>query len=73
MFRYDVDGQPIVPDGPCDNPNLDQNTVQELCALPPDKGTGSDDLFRIYYNPIVQQCLPFSYSVRIITIFIAFF
>jgi len=36
--------------------------AHKLCSLPPDKGTGSDDVFRYYFNAVVQQCLAFSYS-----------
>ncbi|CAG2172574.1 unnamed protein product [Oppiella nova] len=28
----------------------------------PDTGTGTQDIVRIYYNPVLQQCLPFSWS-----------
>ncbi|CAG2116473.1 unnamed protein product, partial [Medioppia subpectinata] len=46
----------------CDKAGAEPMSVTELCALPPHKGTGNDDIFRYYYNPVVQMCLPFSYS-----------
>ncbi|CAG2106071.1 unnamed protein product [Medioppia subpectinata] len=46
----------------CDRAGAEPMSVTELCALPPHKGTGNDDIFRYYYNPVVQMCLPFSYS-----------
>ncbi|XP_054166881.1 kunitz-type serine protease inhibitor mulgin-2-like [Oppia nitens] len=43
-------------------PPISETTVRELCSLSPDKGFGSDDLFRYYFNPVTQLCLPFSFS-----------
>ncbi|XP_054163151.1 kunitz-type serine protease inhibitor textilinin-3-like [Oppia nitens] len=37
-------------------------TIQQMCELVPDTGCGNLDIIRIYYNPILQQCLPFSWS-----------
>jgi hypothetical protein len=65
---YNADGTPSNPlnkavaEAACDNPNIDMMSIRELCSMPPDKGTGSDDIIRYYFNPIVQQCIPFSYS-----------
>ncbi len=33
-----------------------------MCELVPDRGRGKRDIVRIYYNPVLQQCLPFSWS-----------
>ena len=51
-----------VPEAPCDQPGSENMPLEVLCSLPPHKGTGYDDIFRYYYNPVVQQCIPFSYS-----------
>ena len=33
-----------------------------MCELVPDRGHGHKDIIRIYYNPVLQQCLPFSWT-----------
>ena len=33
-----------------------------MCELVPERGHGKLDIIRIYYNPVLQQCLPFSWS-----------
>ena len=57
----EVDGQ-AVPEAPCEKPGFARIPLSQLCALPPVKGTGRDDVFRYYYNPVVRMCIPFSYS-----------
>ncbi|CAG2118499.1 unnamed protein product [Medioppia subpectinata] len=39
-------------------------SIQQMCELVPDTGEGVEDIVRIYYNPVLQQCLPFSWSGR---------
>src|SRR5882724_9460520 len=36
--------------------------VTDMCELVPNRGWGNRDIIRIYYNHILQQCLPFSWS-----------
>jgi hypothetical protein len=52
----------IAAESPCNSSTSNVLTVHQLCSLPPDKGSGDDDIFRYYYNPVVQQCIAFSYS-----------
>lgn len=41
---------------------IDTPTIEQLCSLPAVRGTGQDDIIRIYYNSLLGECLPFSYS-----------
>jgi hypothetical protein len=46
----------------CKDPNAIEISVTEMCKLPPNRGHGHKDIVRIYYNPVLQQCLPFSWT-----------
>ena len=68
LFLFSIEGISVVRGGcvagGCDpnDPNSFSLTIRQMCELVPDRGHGFRDIVRIYYNPVLQTCLPFSWS-----------